>query len=135
MRHPFEFYSMRLNKNTWSLRKADYGHFNSEFIPAIMFGFLDRKLTFRDHVKHWTGKASRVANHIRSLCNTVRGLPVASTRKAVTSCVIPVLTHGLDRDWSTTSTMHAIDIFNQSHLIGTGLSPKLPTTEPCAQLI
>ncbi|KAH8193506.1 hypothetical protein TruAng_012328 [Truncatella angustata] len=58
--------------------------------------FLDRKLTFRDHVKHWTGKASRVANHIRSLCNTVRGLPVASTRKAVTSCVIPVLTHGLE---------------------------------------
>ncbi|KAH8193912.1 hypothetical protein TruAng_011923 [Truncatella angustata] len=58
--------------------------------------FLDRKLTFRDHVKHWTGKASRVANHIRSICNTVRGLPVASTRKAGTSCMIPVLTHGLE---------------------------------------
>ena len=57
---------------------------------------LDRKLTFKDHVCHWTKKAGRVANHLRSLCNTVRGLPVQSTRRAVISCVLPVLTHGLE---------------------------------------
>ncbi|KAH8194107.1 hypothetical protein TruAng_011728 [Truncatella angustata] len=58
--------------------------------------FLDRKLVFRALVKHWTGKASGVANHIRSLCHTVRGLPVGSTNTAVTSCMIPILTHGLE---------------------------------------
>ncbi|KAI1839459.1 hypothetical protein JX266_014330, partial [Neoarthrinium moseri] len=58
--------------------------------------FLDRKLSFRGHVKKWATKANRVANHIRSLCNTVRGLPVDSTRKAVIACVVPVLMHGLE---------------------------------------
>ncbi|KAI1839194.1 hypothetical protein JX266_014595, partial [Neoarthrinium moseri] len=58
--------------------------------------FLDRKLSFREHVKKWATKANRVANHIRSLCNTVRGLPVDSTRKAVIACVVPVLMHGLE---------------------------------------
>ena len=57
---------------------------------------VDRKLTFKDYVCHWTKKAGRVANHFRSLCNTVRGLPVQSIRRAVISCVLPVLTHGLE---------------------------------------
>lgn len=37
-----------------------------------------------------------MANHIRGLCNTVKGLPVQSTKRAVIACVIPVLTHGLE---------------------------------------
>ncbi len=57
---------------------------------------LDRRLRFKDHVTHWAKKASRVANHIRGLCNTTRGLPVESTRKAVVACVLPILTHGLE---------------------------------------
>lgn len=57
---------------------------------------LDRKLNFKDHVAHWSAKANRVANHIRGLCNTARGLPVKLTRQAVVSCVLPILTHGLE---------------------------------------
>ena len=58
--------------------------------------FLDRKLTFKSHVSYWTKKASGVANHIRGLCNIVKGLPVQSTHRAVLTCVLPVLTHGME---------------------------------------
>lgn len=64
--------------------------------PRWLGIYFDRKLTFTKHVLHWTGKASKVVNHLRGLCKTARGIPISSVRRAVLTCVVPVLTHGLE---------------------------------------
>lgn len=80
----------------------------------------DRKLTFTNHVLHWTDKASRVINHLRGLCNTARGMPVPSVRRAVLTCVIPVLTYGFEAWYpgQTRTNWKGVEVYCgiQSHL-------------------
>lgn len=58
--------------------------------------WFDRRLTFRQHVKKRAAAAIAVAHHIKGLSNTVHGPPAASLRKAVSACIIPVLTYGAE---------------------------------------
>jgi hypothetical protein len=55
-----------------------------------------RKLNFSHHVKKRTTQASIIVRHIRNLANTRRGPYAASLRKAVTTCVLSVLTYGAE---------------------------------------
>ncbi|KAG6997116.1 putative RNA-directed DNA polymerase from transposon BS [Fusarium oxysporum f. sp. conglutinans] len=65
--------------------------------------WFDRKLIFSHHVKKRTTQASVVVHHIRNLANTRRGSSAASLQKAVTTCVLPVLTYGAEA-WYAGST-------------------------------
>ncbi len=58
--------------------------------------FLDRKLKFRRHVIEKAASAAKVARHMRSLAAVQHGPPAASMRKAVITCVLPVLLYGAD---------------------------------------
>ncbi len=58
--------------------------------------WLDRRLNFQAHVTKWSGKANRVANHLRRLANSVRGPPPDSVRRAVDSCITQVLLFGAE---------------------------------------
>ncbi|KAJ3478790.1 hypothetical protein NLG97_g8480 [Lecanicillium saksenae] len=58
--------------------------------------WLDRKLTFNDHIQKWTQKARRVINHLRVMNNTVRGMSATAARRAVWAVTMPILFHGLD---------------------------------------
>ena len=61
---------------------------------------LDTKLTFREHIRKWAGKAKQSASFIRSLGNTARGLPPLSARKLVQGCVLPIAFYGAEVLWS-----------------------------------
>lgn len=50
--------------------------------------FFDRKLTFKQHVSILAAKALVVANALRSLGNTTRGVPPIFLHRAVTACVL-----------------------------------------------
>ena len=49
--------------------------------------WLNRKLSAGKHVEVWAAKAIRVAQHVRSLYTTKRGLPPAAAAKAVQAYV------------------------------------------------
>ena len=55
---------------------------------------LDTKLSFRHHIRKWSGKAKQVACFIRSLGNTVRGLPPVAASKLIRACALPVALFG-----------------------------------------
>ncbi|KAJ3499128.1 hypothetical protein NLG97_g581 [Lecanicillium saksenae] len=58
--------------------------------------WLDRGLTFNEHIQKWTHKARAVVNHLRIMNNTVRGMAAAAARRAVWAVAMPILFHGLD---------------------------------------
>ncbi|OAA34233.1 reverse transcriptase [Beauveria brongniartii RCEF 3172] len=58
--------------------------------------WLDKKLTFNQHIVRWTQKARGVINHLRVMNNTVRGMSATAARRAVWSVAMPILFHGLD---------------------------------------
>lgn len=58
--------------------------------------WFDKKLSFRRHVAERVSKARKVAYHIRSLGRTVDGPPASSLRKAVITCVLPMLLYGTE---------------------------------------
>jgi ribonuclease HI len=55
--------------------------------------FLDRRLSFREHVKILSAKALAVVNGIRCLGNTVRGLSQANLRILYKTCAFPILSY------------------------------------------
>jgi exonuclease III len=59
----------------------------------------DRKLTFQDHTKRAAGKALAVANAIRALGNTVRGLPPHLARQTVAACVYGSASYAAETWW------------------------------------
>lgn len=65
--------------------------------------WFDRKLSFKQHVHKGAAAAQRVANHIRGLANTVHGPPPKALRKAVISCIIPVMTYAAEAWFPGTS--------------------------------
>ncbi len=53
--------------------------------------WFDRKLTFRRHVSEQAVKARKVSYYIRGLARTTYGPLASSLRKAVTTCVLPLI--------------------------------------------
>ena len=58
--------------------------------------FLDKRLSFTAHVKHWAIKARRLGDYLRSLSSTVRGAPLGPIREAVRACVISTTLYGVE---------------------------------------
>ncbi|KEP46994.1 reverse transcriptase, partial [Rhizoctonia solani 123E] len=56
--------------------------------------YLDRKLDFKDHVRHMRNKANAVLSGLSMLANSVRGLSVKHARLLYKACVLPILTYG-----------------------------------------
>ncbi|KAJ3915931.1 hypothetical protein F5877DRAFT_21370, partial [Lentinula edodes] len=59
----------------------------------ILGVYLDRKLTFIQHVRSLTDKAMAVVSASRMLGNTVRGLSQKHLRTLYRTCVLPVMTY------------------------------------------
>ena len=55
--------------------------------------FFDSKLTYKDHVKIMANRVTSVANGIKVLANTVRGLSQKHIRILFKTCVVPILTY------------------------------------------
>ena len=55
--------------------------------------YLDRKLSFRTHVRIMTNRTSSVINGLRCLANTVRGLSQSNLRLLYRTCAFPVLSY------------------------------------------
>ena len=55
--------------------------------------YLDRKLSFRAHVRIMTTRTSSVVNGLRCLDNTVRGLSQSNLRLLYQTCAFPVLSY------------------------------------------
>ena len=56
--------------------------------------FLDKRLSFRMHVKIMANRASSVINGLRCLGNTVRGLSQSNFRVLYRTCALPIMTYG-----------------------------------------
>lgn len=88
---------------------VNYAHGNftirEQPVPAVRWlgVWFDRKLQFNHHVMKRTAQASMVAHNIRSLANTRQGPPPAALRKAVLTCILPILTYGAEA-WYAGST-------------------------------
>jgi hypothetical protein len=80
---------------------------------GIMF---DKKLTFKFHVKEMASKALTVANALRSLGNTVRGVPPILLQQAVSACVLRKGYYGAETWWpGRTRPGRASPISNRVH--------------------
>ncbi|KAJ2900039.1 RNA-directed DNA polymerase from transposon X-element [Zalerion maritima] len=90
-------------------------------VPAIRWlgVWFDRKLKFNHHVTKRTTQASIVAHHIRSLANTRRGPPPAALRKAVITCILPILTYGAEAWYAGTIKTRKILHKNKSRDVST----------------
>ena len=75
----------------------------------------DKKLTFTWHLKEMTSKALVVANALRSLGNTVRGINPYLMRQAVSACVLRKAYFGAETWWPGCSRpgLHQGSISNQ----------------------
>ncbi|KAF8760160.1 Reverse transcriptase (RNA-dependent DNA polymerase) [Rhizoctonia solani] len=56
--------------------------------------YLDRKLTFKEHISNSTNKAKAIIAGLGMLANTQRGLTIKHARILYLTCVIPILTYG-----------------------------------------
>ncbi|KAF7139722.1 hypothetical protein CNMCM5793_007559 [Aspergillus hiratsukae] len=59
----------------------------------------DKKLTFKWHIREMASKALIVANALRSLANTVRGVQPHLMQQAVTACVLRKVYYGAETWW------------------------------------
>jgi hypothetical protein len=59
----------------------------------------DKKLTFKWHAKEMAAKAITVANALRSLGNTVRGVQPRLLRQVVSACVLRKAYYGAETWW------------------------------------
>ena len=65
---------------------------HSRWLGAI----LDSRLSWRDHVKTWAAKASRIGAHLKRLAGTQRGPPPRPLRTAVQACAVSVATYAAE---------------------------------------
>ncbi|QRW18463.1 ribonuclease H-like protein [Rhizoctonia solani] len=56
--------------------------------------YLDRKLTFKEHISNSANKAKAIIAGLGMLANTQRGLTIKHARILYLTCVIPILTYG-----------------------------------------
>jgi ribonuclease HI len=81
----------RSTKNPSPLPKIIVGTYEVEDLPKPLrwLGvFYDRKLRFKEHVSILSAKALTIANALRSLGKTTRGIPPIFLRQAATACVL-----------------------------------------------
>lgn len=62
--------------------------------------FLDPKLSWREHIRLYTTKASSTVNSVRMLGNSNRGLSPTMKRRLYISNVVPILTYGAQLWWN-----------------------------------
>ncbi|KAJ7244145.1 hypothetical protein B0H12DRAFT_1022643, partial [Mycena haematopus] len=55
--------------------------------------YLDRRLSFRHHVKTLSARAANTVNGLTMLSNTVRGMSQVHLRHLYKACVMPVMTY------------------------------------------
>ncbi|KAH9896579.1 hypothetical protein C8Q73DRAFT_611266, partial [Cubamyces lactineus] len=56
--------------------------------------YLDKKLTFRAHVRFYGSRAASTAQSMLMLGNSVKGLPPKQRRRLYQSCILPLMTYG-----------------------------------------
>ncbi|RXW12783.1 hypothetical protein EST38_g13070 [Candolleomyces aberdarensis] len=56
--------------------------------------YVDRKLTFKEHVRYYTTKALTAVMAMRMLGNSTRGLSLRNKRIPYRACVVPIATYG-----------------------------------------
>lgn len=61
--------------------------------------YFDKILSFKWYVQIRAGKAMKVVNALRSLCNTTRGAPPCLLRQAILACVLPSAFFGSETWW------------------------------------
>ncbi|KAI0993970.1 hypothetical protein K3495_g14214 [Podosphaera aphanis] len=59
----------------------------------------DKKLIFKYHVKIQAAKALKIANALRGIGNTIRGVSPKLSKQMVTACVLPVAHFGAETWW------------------------------------
>ncbi|KAI0998731.1 hypothetical protein K3495_g9465 [Podosphaera aphanis] len=59
----------------------------------------DQKLTFKHHVKTQAAKALKVANALRCIENTIRGVSPKLSKQMVAACILPVSHFGAETWW------------------------------------
>ena len=58
---------------------------------------LDSKLSYKEHIRQWAGKARQVASFVRSLGSSQkRGLPPAAASKLIRACALPTALFGAE---------------------------------------
>ena len=58
---------------------------------------LDSKLSHKEHIRQWTGKAQQIARFVRSLSGSQRrGLPPEAASQIVRACALPTALHGAE---------------------------------------
>lgn len=63
--------------------------------------FLDRKLTFRQHIKEVCRKAQNVVDGMKVIAGCYKGAPIDSLLQVVRGGVLPTLTYGFQAWWRT----------------------------------
>ncbi|KAI0371194.1 hypothetical protein BV20DRAFT_907672, partial [Pilatotrama ljubarskyi] len=56
--------------------------------------YLDKRLTFRAHVRFYGSRAASTAQSLLMLGNSIRGMLPTQRRKLYKSCVVPLMTYG-----------------------------------------
>jgi ribonuclease HI len=92
--------------------------------PAIRWlgVWFDGRLKFREHVTKRVAQADKIVRHIRNLANTRHGPNPSALRKAVITCVLPVLTYGseawyagMTKSRTNTKTYQANEVSTRQH--------------------
>lgn len=83
---------------------------DEHFLPANQVTrwlgvWMDRKLSFLHHTRHWAAKGMAVAAHLRRLNKTVIGSPPHLVRQAVKTCILPTALYGAEAWWPGESTL------------------------------
>ncbi|TFK79483.1 hypothetical protein K466DRAFT_437881, partial [Polyporus arcularius HHB13444] len=56
--------------------------------------YLDKRLSFRQHVRFYGSRAASTAQSLLMLGNSIRGMPPLQRRRLYQSCVVPLMTYG-----------------------------------------
>ncbi|KAI0737467.1 hypothetical protein C8Q80DRAFT_1060414, partial [Daedaleopsis nitida] len=56
--------------------------------------YMDRRLTFRQHVRCYGSRAASTAQSLLMLGNSIKGMPPKQRRILYISCVLPLMTYG-----------------------------------------
>ncbi|KAH9933219.1 uncharacterized protein BXZ73DRAFT_23130, partial [Epithele typhae] len=56
--------------------------------------YLDRRLTFRQHVRYYGSRAASTAQSMLMLGNSVKGLQPKQRRTLYVMCILPLMTYG-----------------------------------------
>ncbi|KAF8074160.1 hypothetical protein FPV67DRAFT_1371937, partial [Lyophyllum atratum] len=70
--------------------------------------FIDRRLTFNQHVRILADRAGNAVRGSRMLANTVRGLSQVELRTLYRACIVPVLTYASPVWWTGKKTHSSI---------------------------